>query len=249
MGALLNMPAQPEKLDTLQAVELAEGVEIRLRMAGPMLRAGAYALDLVLRVVILIVVGIALTFAGVGIGGNVASGVMLLAWFLLDWLYPVVFEVGKRGATPGKRAFGLRVVQATGSPITLGQAVVRNFLRFIDGMPLFTYCFGVTSCMATKRFQRLGDLAAGTVVIYDRLPPMPVMAAPPPISPVPLPVALTADETRALTLFRERAGLWSDGRRIEIADQVAVLSGATGTVGVGRLMAMAHWVQEKRGGR
>ena len=101
---------------------------------------------------------------------------------------------------------GLRVVQATGSPITLGQAVVRNFLRFIDGMPLFTYCFGLTSCMATKRFQRLGDLAAGTVVIYDRLPPMPVIAMPPPIAPVPLPVGLTADEMRALALFRERAG-------------------------------------------
>jgi hypothetical protein len=50
-------------------------------------------------------------------------------------------------------------------------------------------------------------------------------------------------------LFRERAGLWSDGRRAEIADQAAVLSGATGAAGVNRLMAMAHWVQEKRGER
>jgi hypothetical protein len=141
------------------------------------------------------------------------------------------------------------VVQATGSPITLGQAVVRNFLRFIDGMPMFTYCFGLTSCMATKRFQRLGDLAAGTVVIYDRLPQMPVIAMPPPMSAVPLPVGLTADEMRALALFRERAGLWSDGRRAEIADQASVLSGATGAAGVGRLMAMAHWIQEKRGER
>lgn len=241
--------AEIEKLDTLQAVELAEGIEIRLRMAGPMLRAGAYLIDFLIRTAVLVIGSILVGLAGIAVGGKIAQGLILLAWFLLDWLYPVVFEAGKRGATPGKRAMGLRVVQATGSPITLGQAVVRNFLRFIDGMPFFTYVFGLTSCLATKRFQRLGDLAAGTVVIYDRIPAMPVIAAPPPIVAVPLPVGLTANETRALVLFRERAGLWSDGRRAEIADQATALSGATGAAGVSRLMAMAHWVQEKRGGR
>lgn len=235
-----------EKLDTLQSVELAEGVEIRLRIAGPLPRVGAYFIDLLIRVAVLMVGGIVISLAGLVIGGTVAKGLLLLAWFLMDWLYPVIFEAGKRGATPGKRFAGLRVVQATGSPITPGQAVVRNFLRFIDGMPFFTYAFGMTSCLASKRFQRLGDLAAGTVVIYDRMAPQPVMAAPPPMAAVPLPVGLTADETRALALFRERAGLWTEGRRIEIADQASVLSGATGVAGVSRLMAMAHWVQEKR---
>jgi len=238
--------AETEKLDTLQSVELAEGVEIRLRMAGPVLRAGAYLIDLIIRTVLLIGCTITIFIAGVAIGGKVAQGLLLLSWFLLDWLYPIMFEAGKRGATPGKRIVGLRVVQATGSPITLGQAVVRNFLRFIDGMPVFTYTFGLTRCLATKRFQRLGDLAAGTVVIYDRIQAMPVTSAPPPITATPIPVGLTADETRALALFRERAGLWSEGRRAEIADQAAVLTGATGINGVNRLMAMAHWVQEKR---
>ena len=238
---------ETEKLDTLQAMELAEGIEIRLRMAGPMLRAAAYLIDFLIRAAVLILGGIALTFAGIVFSGKVANGVFLLAWFILDWLYPVVFEVGKRGATPGKRLMGLRVVQSTGSPITFGQAVVRNFLRFIDGMPLFTYCFGLTSCLATKRFQRLGDLAAGTVVIYDRLPPMPKVAMPPPLAAVPLPVGLTADEMWALVMFRERSGLWSDGRRAEIADQASILSGTTGQTGVNRLIAMAHWTQEKRG--
>ena len=235
-----------ERLDTLQSVELAEGVEIRLRMAGPIPRAGAYLIDLAIRIAILTAGGIACGLAGIAIGEKVAGGLMLIAWFLMDWLYPVVFEAGKRGATPGKLAVGLRVVQATGSPITIGQAVIRNFLRFIDSMPFFTYGFGVASCVATKRFQRLGDLAAGTVVIYHRMPVMPVTAAPPPIAPVPLPVGLTADETRALALFRERAGLWSEARRVEIADHASALTGETGSKGVGRLMAMAHWVQEKR---
>lgn len=242
--------AATESLDTLQAVELADGVEIRLRIAGPMVRAGAYLIDVLIRVVLVIAGGVGLSLAGWVISGKVAQGLMLLAWFLLDWLYPVFFEAGKRGATPGKRAVGLRVVQTSGAPLTLGQAATRNFLRFIDGMPLFTYAFGVTSCLASRRFQRLGDLAAGTVVIYDRVPPMPVMAAPPPVTPLPLPlplpVGLTADETRALALFRERAGLWSEHRQVEIADQVSALTGATGAAGVRRLLAMAHWVQEKR---
>ncbi len=235
-----------EKLDTLQAVELAEGVSIRLRMAGPLPRAGAYLIDLTLRVLILAVSGFLVSLAGIAIGGKVAQGLFLLAWFLLDWIYPVVFEAGRHGATPGKRAAGLRVVQATGSPITFGQAVVRNFLRFIDGMPLFTYAFGITSCLATKRFQRLGDLAAGTVVIYDRIASPPLTAAPPPVAPVAPPVGLTADEVRALAGFRERAGLWSEGRRAELADHVSDLTGARGAEGVSRLMAMAHWLQQKR---
>lgn len=235
-----------EKLDTLQTVELAEGVEIRLRIAGPMLRVGAYLIDVVIRALVLFVVGICLQISGIAIGHKVAGGLGLLIYFLMDWFYPVVFEAGKRGATPGKRMVGLRVVQATGSPITIGQAVVRNFLRFIDMQPLFTYGFGIGSLLATKRFQRLGDLAAGTVVVYTKAQTSFAVAAPPPITAVPLPVGLSADETRALVLFRERAALWSEARRAEIADQAVSLTGVRGAAGVSRLMAMAHWVQEKR---
>ena len=235
-----------ERLDTLQSVELADGVEIRLRMAGPLPRAGAYLIDLLIRAAILAVGGIAVGLAGLAIGGRVATGLMLLSWFLLDWIYPVFFESGKRGATPGKRAVGLRVVQDTGAPVTVGQAVVRNFLRFIDGMPLFTYAFGMASCVSTRRFQRLGDLAAGTVVVYDRVHAFPMTAAPPPISPSPPPVGLSADEVRTVVLFRERAALWSEARRVEIADHATALTGATGPAGVSRLMAMAHWLQEKK---
>jgi uncharacterized RDD family membrane protein YckC len=238
--------AETAKLDTLQSVELADGVEIRLRMAGPLPRAGAYLIDLIIRGAIMSVVSFVMIYGGVVVGENVVAGLLMLAWFLIDWLYPVIFETGKRGATPGKRVAGLRVVQASGSPITMGQAVIRNFLRFIDGMPMFTYVIGLTSCLATKRFQRLGDLAAGTVVIYSKPQVMPVMAAPPPVAPIAPPVGLTANEVRALSSFRERAGLWSEGRRVEIADQAEPLTGSTGVAGVSRLMAMAHWLQERR---
>jgi uncharacterized RDD family membrane protein YckC len=235
------------KLDTLQTVELAEGVEIRLRIAGPMPRAGAYLVDFIIRVLLLLAGIILSMVTGLALGDKVAEGLMLLAWFLLDWLYPVVFEAGRRGATPGKRLVGLRVVQVSGSPITFGQALVRNFLRFIDSMPFYTYAFGMVSCLASTRFQRLGDLAAGTVVVYDRMPPQPRVAVAEEVPPVPLPVALKADEARALGLFLERTSLWPHGRRIEIANHASALTGASGEEGVRRLLGMARWVREKRG--
>lgn len=235
-----------ERLDTLQTVELAEGVEIRLRIAGPVLRGVAYLIDFGIRGVIVTLCVIVIMISGLAIGDKVAQGLTLLVYFLMDWFYPVLFEASRWGATPGKKIVGLKVVQSTGSPITWGQAIIRNFLRFIDSMPFFTYGLGLGSCLASKRFQRLGDLAAGTVVIYTKVSHPPVAAAPPPIHTVPLPVALSADETRALVQFRERAGLWSEERRAEIGDQVVSLSGAAGQAGVQRLMAMAHWVQMKR---
>ena len=93
------MPAI-EKIDTLQSVELAEGVEIRLRMAGPIPRAGAYVIDLIIRAVVMIGGSIAISMAGWAIGGKPAQGLLLLSWFLLDWLYPVFFEAWWHGATP-----------------------------------------------------------------------------------------------------------------------------------------------------
>ena len=242
------MNTAADKLDTLQAVELAEGVVIRLRVAGPILRAGAYALDMLIRAGVLLVASLCLGWLGVAIGERLVSGVLMLAWFLMEWFYPVIFEAGKRGATPGKRILGLRVVQASGSPISLGQAVLRNFLRWIDGMPFFTYGFGMASCLSTRHFQRLGDLAAGTVVIYERAPVMPILPVAPAMAALPLPVGLSADETRALVSFRERADLWPAARREEIADQAGLLSGASGAAGVSRLLARADWVREKRPG-
>jgi uncharacterized RDD family membrane protein YckC len=241
-----RLSATEEKLDTLQAVELAEGVAIRLRVAGPLLRAGAYCIDVIIRGVALSVISAVVMGSGMVVGDRVGFGVLALIGFVMEWFYPMVFEAGRRGATPGKRLVGLRVVQVNGSPIGWGQSFVRNILRWVDAMPLVTYGFGLASCLATRRFQRLGDLAAGTVVIYDRESVRAVLAAPPPIAPVPLPVGLTPDETRALVSFRERAGLWSGGRREEIAAQAVALSGADGAEGVSRLMAMAQWVQEKK---
>lgn len=250
----LTTLARDERLDTLQPIELAEGVEVRLRIAGPLVRGAALALDLLIQGLLIIVVGWLLSLSSVFLGGMTFVGLVSILWFVVWWWYPVFFEASRWGATPGKKAAGLRVVQDSGSPITFGQAVLRNFLRYADGMPFLgfgvagfpTFGFGLGSMVATPRFQRLGDLAAGTVVIYDRHPPPPAVASPPPLSPEPPPVVLRPEEVRALAAFRERAGLWSEERRVEIGDQAAPLSGQKGLRGVSRLLAMAHWLQERR---
>lgn len=243
------------RIDTLQAIELAEGVEVRLRIAGPLQRGMAVGIDMGIQLALLVLFGIFLGIAGFGIGFNVAVGFWLLALFVVSWWYPVLFEASKWGATPGKKMFGLRVVQTSGAPITFSQALVRNFLRVADNMPMLdlgigiplpTGGFGLATCLSTKRFQRLGDLAAGTVVIYDRVTPEPSVPAPPPMDAARPAVALRPGEVRAVVAFRERAGLWSEGRRAEIADHAKELSGSTGTTGVARIMAIAHWLQEKR---
>jgi uncharacterized RDD family membrane protein YckC len=234
------------KLDTLQTIELAEGMEIRLRIAGPFLRVLAWLLDFFFLVAAIVVISIVTAISGIVIGGNVVRGLLMLAWFVLSWWYPVFFEASKWGATFGKKICGLRVMQPSGAPISFSQAVVRNFLRVVDINPPFFGLIGMVSCLATRRFQRLGDLAAGTVVVYDRQDLMPASQGPPPLSPVRPSVAIKPEEARALATFRDRSVFWSDARRVEIADHLEVLSGTRGMPGVNRLLAMAHWLQERR---
>lgn len=234
------------KLDTLQSIELAEGVEIRLRIAGPILRVFAWLLDMLFISIALLILAVVFSIAGAVVGGQVSEGVMMLAAFVLTWWYPVFCEVSKWGATFGKKILGLRVIQPSGAPITWSQAIVRNFLRVVDINPPFFGIPAMASCLATRRFQRLGDLAAGTVVVYERSEIVPEGAGPPPLQAQRPLVALRPEESRAIVTFRERAVFWSDARRIEIADHLEVLTTKKGAAGVNSLSAMAHWLQDKR---
>ena len=99
-------------IDTLRVLETPEGVDLSLHLAGPVPRAAAFVLDLLVRTAVYLALAPLLALAGVG------TGLLLLALFLLEWFYPVFFELA-RGATPGKRALGLLVVHDDGTPVSV----------------------------------------------------------------------------------------------------------------------------------
>jgi uncharacterized RDD family membrane protein YckC len=231
------------RADTLQSVELADGVEIQLRVAGPAVRSMAYMTDLLIRIGIDIVVAIGTFWLLPSlIGEEMTNGLFLLFVFFMEWFYNVFFEAGAKGATPGQRSMKLRVMSVTGGPVSLAQAVMRNFLRVADFMPGL-YLTGIVCMLFTKRFQRLGDLVANTVVTYAEVPPYIVphveiraeRRAPSKV--------LTREEQAALQQFLERAPLWADERRIELATLVQPLTEAAGVEGLRRLCGMALWLQ------
>ena len=151
-------------LDTLRRVPTPEGFELTLRLAGPVPRALAYAIDIAIRAAIYLALSMSLPAL---VGGG--TGLMLIAAFLLEWFYPVAFEVWWGGATPGKRAFGLAVLSDNGTPVTFGASVTRNLLRAVDFLPML-YAFGLVSMLVSRDFKRLGDLAAGIQFAEGREP-------------------------------------------------------------------------------
>ena len=94
-------------------------------------------------------------------------GLLLLALFLSVWGYHLFFEAFRGGQSPGKRLFRLRVVAEGGYPVTLARSAVRNLLRVVDILPL-PYGIAGVSMFLDRKGRRLGDLAAGTVVVRER---------------------------------------------------------------------------------
>jgi len=178
-----------DQLDTAIDIVTPENVLIQYQLSGPFRRLLAYMIDLIVRVVffsaIAFLLGLVATY--VDIGGFVAAFLFLL-FFALSWFYGGVLEAYWNGQTFGKRALGIRVVTITGEPIDALQAVLRNVLREIDsltlfflpmawlipyypegiGFPCFTYLVALISMTCTRRFQRLGDLACGTMVVVEQ---------------------------------------------------------------------------------
>ncbi len=225
-------------LDTYREIETPEGVELHLRAAGPVARVLAFSVDLLLRGVALFVLSI-----GLSLIGNFGMGLFLIVVFLMEWFYPVLFEVLRNGETPGKRMFGLRVLNDNGTPVSWGPSLVRNLLRAVDFMPAF-YGFGLASMLLNRDFKRLGDLAAGTIVVYQE-PALRHIAIPdvPAIAP---PLGLNLAEQRALITFAERSQRLTEVRSEELADLLTPLTGMHGRAGMQRLYQMANWLVGKR---
>ncbi len=92
---------------------------------------------------------------------------LVLGLFLIYYGYFAVFEAVWNGQTPGKRVIGLRVMHVSGRPVSVFEAILRNVIRIADQLPGI-YAVGIVSVFVTERSQRLGDLAAGTVVVHER---------------------------------------------------------------------------------
>src|ERR1700741_1478057 len=148
-------------LDTARRVATPEGIELTLRLAGPVPRALAWAVDLAIRAALLFAVS--MLAAALGKAG---MGVILLTAFFVEWLLPAWFEAAWNGQTPGKRAMGIAVLNDDGTPLRWPGALTRNLLRAVDFLPLF-YGVGLVAMLMNRDFKRLGDLAAGTVVVYS----------------------------------------------------------------------------------
>ncbi len=143
-----------------------EAVALSLDLAGLGSRMIALIIDLLVQTAVLLPLGIA--FAAAGGPGSTALTIAFVVTLFLVWFgYFPFFEGIWNGRTPGKRAQSLRVVRTDGHPVSLGPVLVRNILRLVDQLPTL-YMVGVISILLTRRSQRLGDLAAGTVVVRER---------------------------------------------------------------------------------
>lgn len=251
----LSMPRKDrEILDTRQSVELGEGVEIHLRIAGPFPRALALLLDMLIIAGFMIIVGIVTGFIASG-SAEVGQGFYLIVAFFVSWGYFTYYEAGRRGATIGKRAIGLRVIDRSGNNITLGQAFVRNILRLVDmlpGMPstaagvlIGSFGLGFFCCLFTKKFQRVGDLVANTLVVYTQ-PELMMTGQEPKVEATAPTAALAREEQVALADYYNRASMWSEARRIELSDHASELTQKRGMEGMIRLLGIAKWIKEKK---
>ena len=226
-------------LDTTRRVATPEGIELTLKLVGPVPRALAWAIDLVLRAMVVLAV-----MMGAGYFGAAGWGLALLAAFFVEWLAPAWFEVYWRGQTPGKRAMGIAVVNDDGTPVRWGASLTRNLLRAVDFMP-FLYGFGLLAMLASRDFKRLGDLAAGTVVVYA--PGRAHARELPQASAVPPPFPLSLEEQRVVLDFAERSAGLTPERLEELAALPAPLTGgATGAAAAARLLALASHLAGRR---
>ena len=142
---------------------------MRFELAGIGSRVAAALLDLFILGLSLIGLMIIYSWleASGGLAGGWATAVLVLLLFLLFWGYFVVFEVMNGGRTPGKQALGIRVVMDTGRPVTAGAAVVRNLVRLLDCY-LLLFLPAMIMMFVDRSNKRLGDMAAGTIVVRDR---------------------------------------------------------------------------------
>jgi uncharacterized RDD family membrane protein YckC len=228
-------------LDTVVAAETPEGISLELRPAGLSARFAAFLLDWLIRLMIAYAAAIGSVFMG-GFG----VGFWMLLYFVLEWFYPVAFELSRSGATPGKSVVGIKVVMDNGLPITPAASFTRNLLRVADFLP-FLFGAAIVSMLLRKDCKRLGDLAAATMVVHQ--PPRPQKLKLGDVAPVIPVVPLAPRDQAAVIALAARAPTLTSERLDELAALAAAVSGDRGRAGPNvtrRVLGVAQWAMGKR---
>lgn len=235
-----------EKIDCSVSVITPENIEFEYALAGPFQRLPAFAFDVALRAVLigLIIFLLMLTFAALGATiGVLFAAFSYIVFFLLSWFYGIYFESRFNGRTPGKMLFRLRVISVDGRPINAVQAALRNLLRLADmnvlislqffdpeAPPAFiipTLAVGLVVMTVTRRMQRIGDLAAGTMVVSEHSSRSPWHLQPDDprafglaeLIPATYPISSSLAQT--VGMYMENRQRLGPGRRLEVAKHVS----------------------------
>jgi uncharacterized RDD family membrane protein YckC len=219
-------PTDPrnEPLDTSVRLVTPERITFQYPLAGPFRRAVAYVLDVVIMGLMIVAGSILAMVLSLGTGAGI--GLMLVVWFALTFGYGAFFEAVFNGQTPGKMAMGLRVVSDQGVPINGMQAVLRNLLWYVDG-PALGYLPAIGCMLVTRKFQRLGDLAAGTMVMVESTPRRGIISRvdEPEVKKIlpwlPVHVQAGPELTRALSDYVRHRARFGSARREEMAGHLA----------------------------
>jgi len=221
----------PSPIDLRQhhGVETPEHVEVRLELAGVGSRMAAAVLDSIiiyLAVMVILWVGRAVWGGGFGSAGSWFLAFLILLVYGVVWGYFAAFEVWNGGRTLGKQALGIRVVMDTGQQVTTGAAVVRNLVRMLDCyFPFLPILPAMLLMFLNKSNKRLGDMAAGTIVVRDRPTDWALGAVPAPVDqeePVETgPPELGDDEFRLLDRFLGRLNDLEPAVQVRITQELA----------------------------
>lgn len=152
-------------------IETPEQIALEFPLAGVGSRGLALCIDALIQILVALVVFLVVMLTAPDLGRYWVSAknwVMAIAWFLLFcmyWGYFAAFEILWNGQTPGKRQAKIRVISASGRPVTTFEGIARNVMRAIDSLGF--YAVGCIVCAIDKRNRRLGDMVAGTVVVHE----------------------------------------------------------------------------------
>jgi uncharacterized RDD family membrane protein YckC len=219
------MAQRDPPLDATIQVITPENIAFEYRLAGPFRRLPAFILDFCVGIAVSIGLLIVIQMSVGMVSQNLAAGVFLLLFFIIRWFYGVLFETFLNGQTPGKYMLGLRVLSDTGEPIDGMQATLRNLLRAADTfMPLIP----LVVMPLSKKYQRLGDLVAGTIVVMEERQwltgvaqledPRAIQLA----AYLPPNFVVTRSLARTLATYVERRRFFTPPRRREVARHLAI---------------------------